>query len=148
MSIPSGLRPDDFAAELLDVLARERRSLELSHREGKGKHFTVRGIEVFLSHAREGSDLSFGRMLGGDDGREFPDHVKRVVEKKSDKLKRHKGEGRETWLVVYNTFWIAMALHDVRDFVLAALTPEYAHIDHFGVVSGDPPDDAWLATIR
>jgi hypothetical protein len=70
------------------------------------------------------------------------------VAEKSDKLKAHKEGGRETWLAVYNTFWTAMPLHDVRDFVLEALAPEYAHIDHFGVVSGDPPDDAWLITIR
>jgi hypothetical protein len=41
-----------------------------------------------------------------------------------------------------------MSPFDVQETVLAALGPEQAHIDYFGVVSGDPPDDAWLNTIR
>ncbi len=77
-----------------------------------------------------------------------PSTVKRLVAKKNEKLKRHKQAGRETWLVAYNTFWTAMSPFDVQDAVLAALGPEHDHIDHVGVVSGDPPDDAWLATIR
>jgi hypothetical protein len=71
-----------------------------------------------------------------------------VVVKKSEKLGRHKRAGRETWLVAYNTFWAAVSLIDVRDAVLAALTPEHNHIDHVAIVVGNPPDDAWVDTIR
>ena len=82
------------------------------------------------------------------DGQEWVEHVRRLVAKKSDKLRRHKEGGRETWLVFYNTFWTVMNPSDVRDGVLAALGPQHDHIDHVGVVSGNPPDDAWLDTVR
>jgi hypothetical protein len=148
MSIPRDLKADDFAAALVEILGREHQGLERLHRSARGARFPVCGIDVFLSYAREGSDISFGRMLSESDGSEFPEHVKRLVAKKSEKLKRHKEAGRETWLVVYNTFWTAMSPSDVRDAIIAALGPEHAHIDHFGVIAGDPPDDAWLDTIR
>ena len=37
---------------------------------------------------------------------------------------------------------------EVGRVVLAALRPEYDHIDHVGVVGGNPPDDAWLDIVR
>lgn len=103
---------------------------------------------MFVGYAKEASDISFGRMLSEEEvvGPEWREHVKRVVEKKSEKLKRHKENGRETWLVAYNTFWTAMSIVDVRDAVLAALRPEHSHIDHVAMVAGDPPDDAWVDT--
>jgi hypothetical protein len=148
MRIPRELSADDFAAALVEILRRERPSLERLWRSGKGAYFTVCGIDVLLTYSREGSDISCGRLLSERDGREFPDHVSRLVAKKSEKIKRHKEAGRETWLVVYNTFWPAMKPSDVKAVVLAALGAEHGHIDHFGVVGGNPPDDAWLTTIR
>jgi hypothetical protein len=148
MRIPPGLAPGEFAEAIVEVLERERESLVFLHRSGKGAPFTVCGISVFLSYAREGSDVSFARMLSEDDRRDFPEHVKRLVAKKSEKLRRHKETGRETWLVAFNTFWPAMSPLDVQEAVLAALGQEHGHIDHFGVVSGNPPDDAWLDVIR
>jgi len=47
--------------------------------------------------------------------------------------------------VVYNTFWTAMSPHEVREIVLQALSKAHDHIDHVGIASGDPPDDAWVA---
>lgn len=148
MRIPPGLTVEPFATTLMEVLHRERERLVQLHREGKGDRFNVCGISAFVSYAGEGNDIDFGRMLTEEDGRELPEQVKRLLAKRSPKLKGHKEAARETWLVVYNTFWPAMSPAEVRDIVLSALGPEHAHIDHFGVIAGDPPDDAWLDIIR
>ncbi len=124
MTIPAGFPPEPFAADL------------------------IVHIEVFVTYAGDGSDLSPSRRLSNDEGRKFPKHFERLLERKSGKLKEQKDTGRETWLVVYNTFWTAMSPHEVREIVLQALGKAHDHIHHVGIVSGDPPDDAWVAWIR
>ncbi len=149
MRIPPRLAVEPFADALVEVAHRERERLAQLHLEGKGAYFSVCDVRVFLSYAGgDGSDIGFGRILSDEDGQELPEHVKRLVAKKSPKLRPHKEAGRETWLVVYNTFWTAMSPVKVRDIVLAALGPEHCHVDHFGIIAGDPPDDAWLDIIR
>ncbi len=149
MRIPPGFPQEPFAEALVELLRRETASLARLHREGKWAPFAVCGMGVTVGYAKdEGSDISFGRTLSEEDGRELPEHVKRLVAKKSEKLRRHKEAGRETWLVVYNTFWPAMSPVEVREVVLAALGQEHDHIDHVGIVDGNPPDDAWLDIVR
>jgi len=149
MRIPRGFPPEPFAESLVKLLHRETASLARLHREGRWAPFTVCGMRVIVGYAKdEGSDISFARMFSEEDRRELPGHVKRLVAKKSGKLRRHKEAGRETWLVVYNTFWPAMSPVEVRKVVLGALGSEHDHIDHIGIVGGNPPDDAWLDIVR
>jgi hypothetical protein len=149
MAIPSGLLPEPFAGGLINVLRAKHERLVALHRDNnKGELLTVQGIEVFVSYAGEGTDLAASRTLSTDDGRELPEHFARLLGKKSGKIKEEKQAARETWFVVYNTFWTAMSPQDVREVVLRALTKAHEHIDHIGIVSGDPPDDAWVAWVR
>jgi hypothetical protein len=149
MAIPSGLRPEPFAGELINVLRAKHERLVALHRDNnKGELFTVQGIEVFVSYAGEGADLAASRTLSADDGRELPEHFARLLKKKSGKIEEEKQAGREAWLVVYNTFWTAMSTHEVRAMALRLLTTDHDHIDHVGIVSGDPPDDAWVECVR
>jgi hypothetical protein len=93
----------------------------------------------------EGSDISFGRFYEKPD--KFPDEVSRILRDRGPKLKHHKEAGRETWLVLYNTYWTAMADHEVRQAIYDSLG-EYSYIDHVAVVEGNVPDDAWVEQIR
>jgi len=136
-------------ADLIVQLSKAQARLAALHSDNnKGAFLIIQGIEVFMAYAGDGSDLSPSRRLSKDEGRKFPKHVERLLERKSGKLKEQKDSKRETWLVVYNTFWTAMSPHEVREIVLQALSKAHDHIDHVGIVSGDPPDDAWVAWIR
>jgi hypothetical protein len=149
MTIPAGFPPEPFAADLIVQLSEERARLAALHLDNnKGAFLNIQGIEVFVTYAGEGSDLAPSRRLSKDEGRNFPKHFERLLERKTGKLKEQKQAGRETWLVVYNTFWTAMSPHEVREIVLQALAKAHGHIDHVGIVSGDPLDDAWVAWIR
>lgn len=149
MTIPTGFPPEPFAADLIVQLCKEQARLAALHLDNnRGAFLVIQGIEVFVTYAGDGSDLSPSRRLSNDEGRSFPRHFERLLERKSGKLKEQKETGWETWLVVYNTFWTAMSPHEVREIVLQALGKVHDHIDHVGIVSGDPPDDAWVAWIR
>jgi len=149
MTIPAGFPPEPFAADLIVQLSKDQARLAALHVDNnKGGFLVIQGIEVFVTYAGDGSDLSPSRRLSNDEGRKFPKHFERLLERKSGKLKEQKDTGRETWLVVYNTFWTAMSPHEVREIVLQALGKAHDHIHHVGIVSGDPPDDAWVAWIR
>ena len=149
MTIPAAFPPEPFADELVVILRRQRSHLVALYRDNnKGAFFTIRGMEIFVTYAGDGSDLSPSRRLSNDEGRNVPKHFERLLERKSGKLKEQKDTGRETWLVVYNTFWTAMSHQDIREVVLRALTKAHEHIDHIGIVSGDPPDDAWVVWVR
>jgi hypothetical protein len=92
---------------------------------------------VHVAHAnRSGSDLAFGRQLPDAETRDFSDRVREILEAKGPKPRRHKDAGRETWLVIYNTFWPAMSPYDVEQAFLRWLGPDYEHVDHIGVISG------------
>jgi hypothetical protein len=149
MTIPAGFPPEPFAADLIVQLSKEQARLAALHVDNnKGGFLVIQGIEVFVTYARDGSDLSPSRRLSNDEGRNFPKHFERLLERKAGKLKEQKQAGRETCLVVYNTFWTAMSPHEVREIVLQALSRAHDHIDHVGIVSGDPPDNAWVVWIR
>ena len=139
MTIPTGFPPEPFAADLIVQLCKEQARLAALHLDNnKGAFLTIQGIEVFVTHAGDGSDLSASRRLSNDEGRKLPRHFERLLERKSGKLGEQKQAGRQTWLVVYNTFWTAMSPHEVREIVLQALSKAHDHIDHVGIVSGDP----------
>jgi len=149
MTIPAGFPPEPFPADLIVQLGKEQVRLAALYLDNnKGAFLIIRGIEVFVTYAGGGSDLSASRRLSNDEGCNFPKHFDWLLERESGKLGEQKQAGRETWLVVYNTFWTAMSPHEVREIVLQALSKAHDHIDHVGIASGDPPDDAWVAWIR
>src|SRR5262249_33208006 len=109
----------------------------------------VEGLRLHVSLAsRSGSDLTFGRQLPEAETRDFPNQVREILAARGPKLRQHKELGRETWLVAYNTFWTATSPYEVEQAFLKCLSPEYAHVDHIGVVSGSPHSDAWVIAIR
>jgi hypothetical protein len=125
LRIPLELRADEFAEALVEVIRREHGNLADLYKSGAGAFLRVHDTRVFVSYAKSGgSDLVFGRMLSKEeaDGPEWREHVRRVVTKKSEKLRQHKDAGRETWLVAYNTFSTPMNPLAVREAVLAALS--------------------------
>lgn len=149
LRIPRQLLPEEFAKSLEELLTQKVADIETLGREGKQLMARVQGIDVHVAHAnRSGNDIMFGRQLPDAETRDFPDRVREILAAKAPKLKKHKEAGRETWLVVYNTFWTATSPNEVAQAFLRWLGPDYGHIDHFGVVSGNPPSDSWMIPIR
>jgi len=149
LRIPVELDATTFAEQLIAVLDGEHDHLAALYNEGKSTYLTVCGARVFVTYVGDGSAVSFGRILPeGEAKQAWREHVERMVAKKTERLRRHKSAGRETWLVMYNTFWTAMSITGVRDAVRVALRPEHRHIDHVAIVAGNPPDDAWVDIIR
>ncbi len=149
LRIPRELLPDKFAESLGELLRQKVAGIEALGREGKQMRTHVQGIKVHVAHAnRSGSDLTFGRQLPDAETRDFPDQVREILAAKAPKLKKHKDIGRETCLVIYNLFWKTTSPYEVEQAFLRWLGPDNAHIDHIGVVSGNPPSDSWMIPIR
>jgi len=149
MRIPPGLDVQTFSDELIQLIARDDSKLTLLSRQGRGLTLRLSSMDVFVSKsATEASDVSFGRKGEDSMARDFPNFVREILSKKSPKLRRHKELGRETWLVVYNTIWPLMSPFECQRIISEQLSPDHDHIDHIGVVAGNPPDDAWLIEVR
>lgn len=103
-----GMKADAFATEATAVVLKRCAELAALRQQGKGLNLQILGADVFLSQgSTEGSEVSFARRLGETDLGEFPQRAREAVASRATKLKHHKTLGRETWLVVYNTFWTA-----------------------------------------
>ena len=149
MRLPDRMDAVQFAAELVRVFQQQGPELDRLSPRGMGIRVRVYGMDAFIAKRRsDGSDVTFGRQLPKGATSEFPKRVHEMLRTRGGKLKRHKQMGRETWLVAYNTFWVAMSDFEVRSAILAGLGPAHSHIDHVAVVEGDPPDDAWVEVIR
>jgi hypothetical protein len=150
MSAPN-VRPDVFADSLVDVVQAMKAELKsLRDKSMEGKVFIIAGVRVLIFFvSSDESRILWARLLSEEDRTGQLQHWKRVLEKKSPKLKAHKDAGRETWLVAYNTFWPVMSRKQVRDMILERVSTEHDHIDHIGVLlTGNSPDDSWLDVIR
>ena len=148
LRVPQGLQAKTFADAAAKVIFERRNELTGLNQRAKGLNVHVAGADVFISQARaDGSDVSFARKLEAAELSEFPQRAREAVASRAAKLKRHKELGRETWLVVYNTFWTATDISDVQAELLAGLGP-HGHVDHLAIVEGDPPGDAWVNVIE
>lgn len=150
MRIPLALQPQNFADEFAALITREDESLAELASSSRGREFSVCGMRVFVAKGgREGSGVSFARRGEKsdfeDDSRSF---VKRTLAQRSPKLKKHKELGRETWLVLYHTFWTVISPFDRQQAIRAELRSDHAHVDHIAVIAGNPPDDAWVEVVR
>jgi len=149
LRIPRELPPNKFAEILAESLKQNEAIIQARGKEGKYLKMHVQGIDLHVAHASEsGSEITFGRQLPEAETHAFPDTVRKILAAKAPKLKQHKDAGRETWLIIYNTFWPAVSPYEVEQVFLKWLGPDYEHIDHIGVVSGDPPADSWMIPIR
>jgi hypothetical protein len=137
-----------FADELVAVIAREDSKLTELHRSSRGTTYTICGMRVFVSkRGLGGGDVSFMRGVRDEDLDEFPEFVQRVLSQKSPKLKQHKQQGRETWIVIYNTIWTVRTALDLAAMVRSWLGPDHGHVDQVAFVEGDPPDGAWVVPV-
>jgi hypothetical protein len=146
MRVVPGVSPQAFATALTGFIATHRKQLLVLHKHSRGTAATLAGMDVRVSIRSElGSDLTFARFYEPPD---FSKQVQRFLNTRGPKLTPHKERGRETWLLAYNTFWVAMSDHEVRDAFSNALNPTFDYIDHLAVVEGYPPNDAWVELIR
>jgi hypothetical protein len=147
IAVPRGLKSHAFAEELVAVIQREARTLSERGKHGKNIAAEVAGIQVHVSQGRaEGSDVQYARH--SPDLKDFPERVRNCLDAKAPKLLPYRDAGIETWIVVYNTLWTAMANHEVREVFEAEFGPQHAHVLYIGVCEGDPPDDAWIEVIE
>jgi hypothetical protein len=149
LQVPVGLDPESFARALIELIHRNGPEIASSSRDSKALNARICGMDVFLAQAAEhGSDVQFARHAPNVLIPEFTEFFQAVLGKKSPKLKQYKNRGLETWLVVYNTIWPLLSPNSIRQIVRSAVTLDHAHIDHIGVVAGNPPDDAWVNVVR
>lgn len=149
LRVARGIESKMFAAAAAKAIIERRSELAGLRQRGKGLTVQVSGVDVFISQARaDGSDVSFARKLGPAELTEFPLRAREAVASRASKLGRHKELGRETWLVVYTTFWTVIDIGNVQAELLAGLGQDRDHVDHVGIVEGDPPDDAWVSVVK
>lgn len=149
MRIPPGLDVQTFSDELIQLIARDDSKLTRLSKQGRGLNLRLSRMDVFVSKSViKASDVSFARKGEDSMTRDLPNFVREILSKKSPKLRGHKERGRETWLVVYNTIWPLKAPFEWQQIISEQLSPEHNHIDHIGVIAGNPPDDAWLTEVR
>lgn len=149
LRIPRGLDVQTFSDELVQLIVRNDSSLTPLSNDGRGLTFRLCGMDLFVAKGTtKESEISFARRGEDSITLNFPEFVMAILAKKSSKLKRHKELGRETWLVVYNTIWPLISPFECQRIISEQLSPNHDHIDHIGVVAGNPPDDAWLIDIR
>ena len=150
LRVPTGLKPETFAEELRRLVVAENAILNSPRPRDRRLIRDVCNMEVTITKSPgTGSGLSFARMIDEEkDLAGFSNFLKRILAKKSPKLKRYKDDGLETWLVIYNTIWPLKSPIDFQELIMAKLTPEHEHVDHIGLVAGNPPGDAWLEVVR
>ncbi|MEE8115392.1 MAG: hypothetical protein V3T23_13690, partial [Nitrososphaerales archaeon] len=150
LRVPAGLKPETFAEELRRLVIAEDAILNSPRQKERRLTRDVCHMEVtIVKSSGMGSGLSFARRIDeGADLDGFSNFVDRILAKKSQKLKRYKDEGLETWLIIYNTIWPLKSPDDFQELIMAKMTREHDHIDHIGLVAGNPPDDAWVEVVR
>lgn len=146
IKIQKGVTAQKFADELIAFCISRLDELKTLHKRARGITTNLCGIKAFIAIRDEkGSNVSFGRF---EPTNNFEQQVGKLIQERGPKLQQPKNDGYETWLVVYNTFWVAMSDYEVRESFLKALQSGYEYIDHVAVVEGNPPNDAWTEQIR
>jgi hypothetical protein len=150
LRIPSALQVQPFANELTALITQEDEKLTRLSSSSRGIESSICGMWVFVAKSgRDGSGVSFARKGERSDFEDdSPSFVRRTLARKSPKLKKHKDLGRETWLLLYHTFWTVMAPSVRQQAIRAELSPDHAHIDHIAIIAGNPPEDAWVEVVQ
>lgn len=149
LRIPAWLDPQTFAGDLMTLFVREEATFTGLSETGRALTFRVCGMDVSIAKAAStGSEVALRRRASDADLTGFSDFVRGILTKRSPRLQRHKARGRETWLLLYNTIWPLLSPFILQEFIGALLSDAHAHIDHIGIVAGNPPHDAWLTVIR
>lgn len=149
LQVPEGVSPETFAAALKSLILRDINEIIRRVPDSQWYECNLCGMDILISQAAVSPHgVSFARRGSPAMLETLPDFLRRVLNKKSPKLKQHKQAGRETWLVVYNTVWPVMSPRDVRVTVAAALGPADVHIDHVGIIAMNPPSDATVNVVR
>ena len=147
LQVPRGISPGTFATALRELLCRDLDQIRQSNDDYESNICGMRIGVADSTMPRRG--VSFARRVPSTVLDTLPAFLLAVLNKKSPKLKRHKKEeGRETWLVLYNTVWPLMSPREVSRVVASALGLEHGHIDHVGVVAMNPPNDAAVNVVR
>ena len=146
LRIPASLSAEQFSRDLLEVLRHQETALREAGTSARGLYLEVSGVKCSISMMPlKGNDVSFGRLVDSTrDLTEYQAFIKRVLQKKSPKLRRYKIDGHETWLVIYNTMWPVFSPAQVKEFASKELTYEHHHIDHVAFVG----PDSWINVIR
>ncbi len=149
LRLPVGVTAEAFSSGLLVSLRGREAELKRIGAMGKGLEIEVCGVKCFVSMFGNGNDVSFGRRIRNEDLNEYKAFIRRIIRKKSPRLRRYKVEEKdETWLVLYNTMWPVFSPHQIKELILAELTNEHEHIDHIAIVAGNPPEDCWVDVVR
>ncbi len=147
--IPAGLDPQTFAGDLMTLFVREDATLTRLSERGRALTIRVCGMDLCIAKAtRKGSEVALGRRVSDADLAAFSDFVRGILTRRSPRLQPHKARGRETWLLLYDTIWPLLSPSILQGLAGALLSDAHAHIDHIGIVAGNPPHDVHLTVIR
>jgi hypothetical protein len=84
------------------------------------------------------------RTWENDDRKLFYKEMTRIVRGKAVKLEPYKKRGLETWLVIYSTLWTTTNIREIQIIFNGIAEPSLSAVYRIVLVSGNPPDDAWV----
>jgi hypothetical protein len=147
--VPDGADARQFAEALVETIHRHHAAIA----QGKGKQveFTVAGIRVSIfqlptKKGMTGSDVNYARPM--PDLMDFSSRVRACLDAKAPKLRPYSDAGIETWIVIYNAMGVAMSPVEAERIVIEECGPLHEHVSHIALVTGSPPDDAWVHVVR
>jgi hypothetical protein len=149
ISVPRGAKPERFGEALVDTINQNHAAIVEAGKQGKMLPFTVAGLGIWIFQLpikAKGSDIDYARSM--PDMKDFPSRVGACLDEKAPKLRPYSDSGVETWIVVYNTMGVAMSPFEAERIVIEECGPLHEHVAHIVLITGNPPDDAWVQVVR
>jgi len=147
--IPRDADAERFAKAVIETIHANETAIARAGAEGKHLVFPVDGMQlaIFLLPLNAGgSDIEYSRWM--PDINEFPALVRTCLDQKAPKLKPYSDAGTATAIVIFNTMGTPMSPFEAARIVEQECGLTHAHVTHIALVAFNPPDDAYVHSVR